>query len=141
MMETTNENSVKSTRTFDMVDVNDVEYLFNLLKHKNISDSEAMTAIGYKNPSGTLSEMRRVGLTKKTIKYALMGLIAEKKISTDTQDSPFSMSFDESELAYEAVRKARKIWPKLEAEYISLQSRIANHMAQVAQKIQQRKVG
>src|SRR5579872_5156852 len=55
------------TRTFDLVEMKEVEALFNLLKNNHISEHTAMIGIGYKNGGAVLVEARKIGLCKRSI--------------------------------------------------------------------------
>lgn len=119
-----------TTRTFDIVETKEIESLLNRLKNAGISEATAMAGIGYKNGAGTLVEARRVGLVKRSIFMALKGYLADN-VSNDAGATEFKLSYEEAELMFDALRKAREIWPKREDNLKSLQARIAIHMSKL----------
>ena len=121
------------TRTSDVVDTGEVEALLNLCKNSGLGELQACNAIGYKNPASLLVEMRRVGLVKRVVKYALMGLIDERGLRQRPQAQAFTLTFDEAELLFEALRRARQAGPNLATKLAPLQAKVAQHMARSAQ--------
>lgn len=122
---------VKITRTADLVERTDLDPLLNLLHNHGISEHQAFGRIGYKSPSSKWSEIMRLGLAKRLDMYGLMGLIAELKLTPTAPSKAFSLDLEETELVFDALRKAKEIWPKRIERLKSLISRVALHLAEL----------
>ena len=120
-----------TAKTFDTVPWAKAEELFNLLKNNGIFESQAMASIGYRQSATTLTEARQRGEIRRVIYMALKGLIAERGIGKEPKAEIFALSFDESEVLFDILRRSRANFPKREAEIKALQAKIAQHMTKV----------
>ena len=120
----------KIVRTFDMVETSKLEELLNLCKNHHMSEATMMAGIGYKQSGTTLAEARRVGLVKRSIYMAVKGYVADN-IREDKTAEVLTICFEEAELLFMALRKARDVYPRRVEEIKSLQAKVAVHMSKL----------